>query len=33
VYLFFLTDEDGRAHFAETFEEFLELQEEYLESP
>jgi UPF0755 protein len=31
-YLFFLTDEDGRAHFAETFEEFLELQEEYLGS-
>jgi UPF0755 protein len=29
-YLFFLTDEDGKAHFAETFEEFLELQEEYL---
>jgi len=29
-YLFFLTDEDGNAHFAETFEEFLLLQEEYL---
>jgi UPF0755 protein len=29
-YVFFLTDEDGKAHFAVTFEEFLELQEEYL---
>jgi len=29
-YLYFLTDEDGKAQFAETFEEFLELQEEYL---
>jgi UPF0755 protein len=29
-YLFFLTDEEGKAHFAETFEEFLELQEEHL---
>jgi UPF0755 protein len=29
-YVYFLADEDGRAHFAETFEEFLELQEEYL---
>jgi UPF0755 protein len=29
-YFYFLADEDGRAHFAETFEEFLELQEEYL---
>lgn len=30
AYLFFLADADGKAHFAETFEEFLELQEEYL---
>ncbi|HSM02410.1 MAG TPA: endolytic transglycosylase MltG [Acidimicrobiia bacterium] len=29
-YLYFLTDEEGKAHFAETFEEFLELQEQYL---
>lgn len=29
-YIYFLADEDGRAHFAETFEEFLELQDEYL---
>jgi len=29
-FIFFLTDSEGKAHFAETFEEFLELQDEYL---
>jgi len=32
-YLYFLTDSEGKAHFAVTFEEFLELQQEFLESP
>jgi UPF0755 protein len=32
-YVYYLTDSDGHAHFAVTFDEFLALQQEYLTSP